>query len=42
MLTKNYSIELAEYNVRECKPSKVIGTMGEKQDLPSDVGFSSK
>lgn len=28
MLTKNYSIELAEYNSKECQASKIIGSQG--------------
>jgi len=35
-LTENYSIELAEYNSKQCQQSKIIGSQG-KTELPEDI-----
>lgn len=39
MLTENYSLELAEYNIKECQLSKIVGSQGDNQDLPDNLTF---
>jgi len=41
MLTEEYSLELADYNSQECKRSKIIGTQGDKEDLPDNFTITN-
>ncbi|MDD4110171.1 MAG: hypothetical protein PHS54_01305 [Clostridia bacterium] len=41
MLTEEYSLQLAEYNAGECKRSKIIGSQGDKKDLPDNFTINT-